>query len=149
MQWSRAMRARRLRLLPGQRRRTEVCRQSRPIACSSLVASHLLIPTSTPMTSPLSRAGGSGNSTHTMKRFSDKTQPWTRRRPAVPATLAYGDIMSAIGGSLNEMQLDLCFLTPLDLARASLTVDAVVLEESSNRSNFREIFAVRIVRNRN
>jgi len=83
MSWSRAMRARRLRLLPGRRRRTraEIDRHGSPIACSSLVASHLLIPTSTPMTSPFSRAGGSGNSTHTTMAFSDKAQPWTRRAP--------------------------------------------------------------------
>jgi hypothetical protein len=47
------MRARRLRLLPGRRRRTraEMSRQRSPITCSSLVASNLLMPTSTPMTS--------------------------------------------------------------------------------------------------
>jgi hypothetical protein len=40
-------------------------------------------------------------------------------------------------------------LTPLDLAMASLMLDTVVLEESSNRSNVAKYFAARLARNRN
>ena len=98
MSWSRAMPARRLPWLPGRRRRTraEICRHVLPIARSSLVAINLLIPTSMPITSPLSRACGSGNSTQTNSFFRQRAaldQAGTRpREPRVEhAGLARGD----------------------------------------------------------